>query len=253
MRHAETMAETGPQSGDRVGFAAPSPPTRVSCSRRGVEPARCRRPAMRPIRSKTSGRCLRRQTVAVLGASTKDVAIANTFIRRMKAFGYDGAIYPIHPTATEIEGLQTYPDLASTPEIVDYAYVAIGARAHPGRLADAKGRCRIAQVISSGFGEVEEGKGARDRPRAESAARRGAGARPQLSRHLFAARQAHLSLRRTTGSRLDRHRIAVGRPIDRHHQARPVARRALQRAGDDRQQRRRQAARAARPIILPIP
>ena len=28
------------------------------------------------------------QTVAVLGASTNDVAIANTFIRRMKDFGY---------------------------------------------------------------------------------------------------------------------------------------------------------------------
>ena len=31
------------------------------------------------------------KTVAVLGASTRDVAIANTFIRRMKAFGYPGA------------------------------------------------------------------------------------------------------------------------------------------------------------------
>lgn len=98
------------------------------------------------------------KTVAVLGASTKDVAIANTFIRRMKAFGYDGAIYPIHPTAPEIEGLKAYPDLASTPEVVDYAYVAIGAARIPDTIAAAKGRCRIAQVISSGFGEVEEGK-----------------------------------------------------------------------------------------------
>lgn len=98
------------------------------------------------------------RTIAVLGASTKDVAIANTFIRRMKAFGYEGQIYPIHPTAAEIEGLTAYPDLASTPEIVDYAYVAIGAARIPDTLALANGRCRIGQVISSGFGEVEEGK-----------------------------------------------------------------------------------------------
>ncbi|MCS0504703.1 acetate--CoA ligase family protein [Ancylobacter mangrovi] len=98
------------------------------------------------------------RTVAVLGASTKDVAIANTFIRRMKAFGYAGQIYPIHPAAEEIEGLKAYPSLADTPEPVDYAYIAVGAERIPGILAKAGGRCRIAQVISSGFGELEEGK-----------------------------------------------------------------------------------------------
>lgn len=102
-------------------------------------------------------------TVAVLGASAKDVAIANTFIRRMKQFGYSGQIYPIHPTASEIEGLKAYPSIAETPEPVDYAYVAVGAQRIPDLLLEAKGHCRIAQVISSGFGEVEEGKELQDR------------------------------------------------------------------------------------------
>lgn len=98
------------------------------------------------------------KTVAVLGASTKDVSIANTFIRRLKDFGYAGSIYPIHPSASEIEGLKAYPSLAETPEEIDYAYVAIGARRIPDALEAANGRCRIAQVISSGFSEVEDGK-----------------------------------------------------------------------------------------------
>ena len=98
------------------------------------------------------------RTIAVLGASAKDVAIANTFIRRLKSYGYAGQIYPIHPSAPEIEGLQAYPSLADTPEIVDYAYVAVGAQRIPELIGAAKGRCRIAQVISSGFGEVEEGR-----------------------------------------------------------------------------------------------
>jgi acyl-CoA synthetase (NDP forming) len=98
------------------------------------------------------------KTVAVLGASTKDVAIANTFIRRMKDFGYRGHIYPIHPSAPEVEGLKAYPSLGATPEPVDYAYVAIGAERIPDAIAQANGRCRIAQVISSGFAEVEEGR-----------------------------------------------------------------------------------------------
>ena len=96
-------------------------------------------------------------TVAVLGASTNNVAIANTFIRRMKAFGYAGRIYPIHPSAPEVEGLKAYPSLGRTPEPVDYAYVAIGAERIPGAVGEANGRCRFAQIISSGFAEVEEG------------------------------------------------------------------------------------------------
>jgi acyl-CoA synthetase (NDP forming) len=100
----------------------------------------------------------RPRTVAVLGASTRSVAIANTFIRRLKAYGYDGAIYPIHPSAPEVEGLPAYPSLADTPEPVDYAYVAIGAAQIPEILGAAAGRCRFAQVISSGFGEIEEGQ-----------------------------------------------------------------------------------------------
>jgi len=98
------------------------------------------------------------QTVAVLGASTTNVTIANTFIRRMKAFGYSGRIYPIHPQAAEVEGLPAFASLGHTPEPIDYAYVAIGAERIPEALAKADGRCRIAQVISSGFAEVENGR-----------------------------------------------------------------------------------------------
>ena len=97
-------------------------------------------------------------TVAVLGASTNNVSIANTFIRRMKAFGYSGQIYPIHRTAAQVEGLPAYPSLGRTPQPVDYAYVAIGADRIADAIAEANGRCRFAQVISSGFAEVEEGR-----------------------------------------------------------------------------------------------
>jgi acyl-CoA synthetase (NDP forming) len=97
------------------------------------------------------------QAIAVLGASTKQSAMANTFIRRMQAFGYPGNIYPIHPKADEIEGLKCYPSLADAPEPIDYAYIAIGARQIPDVLAAASGNVKFAQVISSGFGEVAEG------------------------------------------------------------------------------------------------
>jgi acyl-CoA synthetase (NDP forming) len=98
------------------------------------------------------------RAVAVLGASASSVTMANTFLRRMKAYGYPGGLYPIHPKATELEGLQAYPSLAEAPEPIDYAYVALGANRVPGVLAEAGGRVKFAQVLSSGFGETEEGR-----------------------------------------------------------------------------------------------
>jgi len=98
------------------------------------------------------------KTVAVIGASTKGTALPNVFIRRIREFGFAGAIYPIHPSAEQIDGLPAYKSLADTPKPVDYAYIAIAAAQIPPILAGAKGRLRFAQVISSGFGEVEEGR-----------------------------------------------------------------------------------------------
>ncbi len=98
------------------------------------------------------------RTVAVVGASTKGTALPNVFIRRIREFGYDGAIYPIHPSAAEIDGLPAYRSLAATPQPIDYAYIAVAAAQIPDMLSAAAGRVRYAQVISSGFGEVDEGK-----------------------------------------------------------------------------------------------
>ena len=97
-------------------------------------------------------------TVAVVGASAGSSNAANTFIRRLRAFGFNGAIYPIHPTAGEIEGLQAYSSLADTPQVIDYAYVSIAGERVPDLLKASPGRVKFAQVISSGFGETEEGK-----------------------------------------------------------------------------------------------
>lgn len=98
------------------------------------------------------------QTVAVIGASTRGAALPNVFIRRIREFGFRGDIYPIHPSAESIDGLPAYRSLADTPRPIDYAYVAIAAGQVPPLLKEARGRVRYAQVISSGFGEIDEGK-----------------------------------------------------------------------------------------------
>ena len=102
------------------------------------------------------------KTVAVIGASSKGEALPNIFIRRIREFGFSGDIYPIHPGATEVDGLKAYRSLTETPKPVDYVYIAIPGPQIPALLAAARGRVRFAQVISSGFGEVEEGRGLQD-------------------------------------------------------------------------------------------
>lgn len=102
------------------------------------------------------------RTIAVVGASATAMSAANVFIRRMREFGYSGAMYPIHPSAAAVDGLPAYRSLAATPEPIDYAYISVAAGHVPQMLARAGGRVRFAQVISSGFGEVDEGKALQD-------------------------------------------------------------------------------------------
>src|SRR5262252_10078237 len=98
------------------------------------------------------------KTVAVIGASARGMTFPNIFMRRIREFGFKGAIYPIHPSADNIDGLPAYRSLGDTPEPVDYAFIAVPGAQIPPMLRAARGRVRYAQVISSGFGEVDEGR-----------------------------------------------------------------------------------------------
>jgi acyl-CoA synthetase (NDP forming) len=98
-------------------------------------------------------------SVAIIGASASSVSAGNRFIRHMKTFGYDGPMYPIHPSAGEIEGLKTFASTSELPGVIDYAYVAVAAVQVPSVIRSLAGRVRIAQVMSSGFGETSAGHG----------------------------------------------------------------------------------------------
>lgn len=95
--------------------------------------------------------------IAVVGASATSVSGGNRFIRNLRNFGYEGRIVPIHPSAPEVEGLPACKSLADVPQPVDYAYVAVAARNAPDVLRSGRGKVRFAQVMSSGFGEIEGG------------------------------------------------------------------------------------------------
>ncbi|MEM7407915.1 MAG: acetate--CoA ligase family protein [Pseudomonadota bacterium] len=97
---------------------------------------------------------LKPRAVAIAGASATRPAQANQFIRNLRAYGYDGPMYAIHPSATEVDGLPAFPDFAALPEPVDYAYVSVAAARCPALLETAQGQVAFAQVMSGGFGEA---------------------------------------------------------------------------------------------------
>lgn len=98
------------------------------------------------------------RAIAVVGVSGRTVGQGNAFIRHLREAGYDGAIYPIHPSERTLEGLPAYPSLATTPTPADYAFVAIGAESVPEVLRAGEGRVRFAQVMSSGFERHPDGR-----------------------------------------------------------------------------------------------
>lgn len=92
------------------------------------------------------------KAIAVAGASANGVTSGNRFIRILKQVGYQGQIYPIHPSAGTIEGLNAYKSLASTPTPADYAYLTVPAERVNDVLVGAQGRLKFAQVMANGDG-----------------------------------------------------------------------------------------------------
>ena len=69
--------------------------------------------------------------------------------------GFEGAIYPINPTATEILGRRVYPSLSDIGAPVDLAVIVLPApRVLPTLEACAAQGIGAAIVISAGFKEV---------------------------------------------------------------------------------------------------
>ena len=100
---------------------------------------------------------LRPKTVAVIGASGTRQTQGNGVIRNLKLVGYAGRIIPVHPTASEIDGLPTVRSIADLPRDTDAAVVAIPAPSVVGVLAELdQADVRSAVVFSNGFPAAEE-------------------------------------------------------------------------------------------------
>jgi acetyl coenzyme A synthetase (ADP forming)-like protein len=100
-------------------------------------------------------RIMKPQAVAVIGASSEDGKIGNSVMKNLINGGYQGKIYPIHPKAEEIMGMQAYKSVKDVPGTIDVAVFAIPAKLVAQALVEV-GEKQIpgAILIPSGFAET---------------------------------------------------------------------------------------------------
>src|SRR5580700_9920930 len=77
---------------------------------------------------KQMNRIMKPDAVAVIGASPENGKIGNSVMKNLINGGYQGTIYPIHPTATEILGKKAYKSVKDVPGEIDIAVFAIPAK-----------------------------------------------------------------------------------------------------------------------------
>jgi acetyl coenzyme A synthetase (ADP forming)-like protein len=95
------------------------------------------------------------RSVAVVGANRSRGKIGSELFHNLIAAGFTGALYAVHPNASEIEGRAAYPSVSAIPGEVDLAVVVVPADDVLAVVEDciAKGVRGIC-VISAGFGET---------------------------------------------------------------------------------------------------
>ena len=100
---------------------------------------------------------VRPRSVAVVGASAKRVTQGNVVISNLKEWGYQGAVLPVHPQASEIDGIAALNSVAALPADTDLAIVAIPAAQVKGMLDELEqSPVRSAIVFTNGFSQGEE-------------------------------------------------------------------------------------------------
>lgn len=95
------------------------------------------------------------KSVAVIGASAVPGKIGYTVLKNLQESGYQGAIYPVNPTAQEILGFKVYPDILSVPGPVDTAIITVPAKIVLPMVEECgKKGVKGLVIITSGFSEV---------------------------------------------------------------------------------------------------
>jgi acyl-CoA synthetase (NDP forming) len=106
---------------------------------------------------------LEARTVAVVGASAQPGSFGAELLRQLRVGGFDGAIYPVNPNYTEIDGLACVSSIEAVPEPVDLAILGVGNGKLEAILRSA-GRSGARSAVICASGHAVEGEPAPQLP-----------------------------------------------------------------------------------------
>ncbi len=97
------------------------------------------------------------KSIAIIGASSKELSIGNVIIKNLIHFGFTGKIFPINPKEPEIRGIKAYPSILDVEESIDLAHIIIPSKFVP-QIIEECGKKGVKSVIinSAGFSEMGE-------------------------------------------------------------------------------------------------
>jgi acyl-CoA synthetase (NDP forming) len=95
------------------------------------------------------------KSIAFFGASNTFMRMGSIMLSSLQALGYEGKIFPVHPTEKVVRGLPAYPSILDVPEIPDLAIIVLPTEIVCRTLDDCgKKGIRSAIVVSGGFREA---------------------------------------------------------------------------------------------------
>jgi len=95
------------------------------------------------------------ESVAVIGATTRENSVGDRVFRNMLEAGYSGELYPVNPKYEEMRGKPCYPSIEAIGKPVDVVVVVTPAKSVPGVIQSAGEQgSKGAVVIPAGFREV---------------------------------------------------------------------------------------------------
>jgi acyl-CoA synthetase (NDP forming)/GNAT superfamily N-acetyltransferase len=86
------------------------------------------------------------ESVAVVGAGRRTGTIGRAILHNIVTGGYQGRVYAVNPHATRMEGVRCLPSVATLPEPVDLAVLAVPPRAVPA-VAEQCGRRGVKALV----------------------------------------------------------------------------------------------------------
>lgn len=109
------------------------------------------------------------RSLAVIGASPRADSFGRAVLAKIRAGGFEGALYAVNPHHTEVDGVPCFASVAALPGPPDVIVIAVPAKSIPAIVEEA-GRCGVcaAIILSRGWADPDDP----DRLRTIEAARR---------------------------------------------------------------------------------